>query len=43
MEALLSGGATNPDDIAKASARYKEVQDLLYEAEMRWLELSEIE
>ena len=43
LEALLSGGATNPDDIAKASARYKEVQDLLDEAEMRWLELSEIE
>ncbi len=43
LEALLSGGATNPDDIAKASARYKEVQDLLDEAEMRWLELSEID
>ena len=42
LEALLSGGATNPDDIAQASARYKEVQDLLDEAEMRWLELSEI-
>ena len=43
LEALLSGGATNPDDIAQASARYKEVQDLLDEAEMRWLELSEID
>ena len=43
LEALLSGGATNPDDIAKASARYKEVQDTLDEAEMRWLELSEID
>ena len=42
LEALLSGGATNPDDIAQASARYKEVQDTLNEAEMRWLELSEI-
>ena len=42
LEALLSGGATNPNDIAQASARYKEVQDLLDEAEMRWLELSEI-
>ena len=42
LELLLSGGATNPDDIAKASARYKEVQDALDEAEMRWLELSEI-
>ena len=43
LEALLSGGATNPNDIAQASARYKEVQDLLDEAEMRWLELSEID
>ncbi|MBO4986477.1 MAG: ABC-F family ATP-binding cassette domain-containing protein, partial [Paludibacteraceae bacterium] len=42
LEALLSGGATNPDDITQASARYKEVQDTLDEAEMRWLELSEI-
>ena len=43
LEALLSGGATLPDEIAKASARYKEVQEALDEAEMRWLELSEIE
>ena len=43
LEALLSGGATNPDEIAKASARYHEVQEQLDEAEMRWLELSEIE
>ena len=43
LEALLSGGATLPDEIAKASARYKEVQDTLDEAEMRWLELSEID
>jgi ATP-binding cassette subfamily F protein uup len=43
LEALLSGGATLPDEIAKASARYKEVQDQLDEAEMRWLELSEID
>ena len=42
LEALLSGGATSPDDIAKASARYKEVQERLDEAEMRWLELSEL-
>ena len=42
LEVLLSGGATNPDDIAKASARYHEVQEQLDEAEMRWLELSEI-
>lgn len=43
LEALLSGAATMPDEIAKASARYQEVQDALDEAEMRWLELSEIE
>ena len=43
LEALLSGGATLPDEIAKASACYKEVQEALDEAEMRWLELSEIE
>ena len=42
LEALLSGGATQPDEIAKASARYKEVQDELDMAEMRWLELSEL-
>lgn len=39
LEHLLSGGATLPDDIAKASARYKEVQEALDEAEMRWLEI----
>ena len=43
LEALLSGGATNPDEIANASARYHEIQEQLDEAEMRWLELSEIE
>ena len=43
LEAQLSGGATLPDVIAQASARYKEVQEALDEAEMRWLELSEIE
>ena len=42
LEAALSGGLTAPDDIAKASARYQEVQTLLDEAEMRWLELSEV-
>ena len=42
LEALLSGGATQPNEIAKASARYKEVQDELDMAEMRWLELSEL-
>ena len=43
LEALLSGGATQADDIAKASKRYQEVQDALDEAELRWLELSEVE
>ena len=42
LEALLSGGATLPDEIAKASKRYQEVQEELDNAEMRWLELSEI-
>lgn len=42
LEAQLSGGLTAPDDIAKASARYQEVQNLLDAAELRWLELSEI-
>ena len=42
LEAQLSGGLTSPDDIAKASTRYREVQSELDDAEMRWLELSEI-
>lgn len=42
LEAQLSGGLTAPDDIAKASARYQEVQNLLDAAELRWLELCEI-
>ena len=43
LEALLSGGATEADEIAKASVRYKEVQEKLDKVEMRWLELSEVE
>jgi ATP-binding cassette subfamily F protein uup len=43
LEALLSGGATHADDIATASKRYQEVLDALDEAELRWLELSEVE
>lgn len=43
LETLLSGGATEADEIATASVRYKEVQERLDEAEMRWLELSEVE
>ena len=42
LEAQLSGGLTDGDAIAQASVRYQEVQTLLDEAEMRWLELSEI-
>ena len=42
LEALLSGGATLPDEIAQASERYQAVQDALDEAEMRWLELSDV-
>ena len=42
LEALLSGGATLPDEIALASKRYQEVQEQLDMAELRWLELSEI-
>ena len=42
LEALLSGGATLPNEIALVSARYKEVQDALDTVEMRWLELTEI-
>ena len=43
LEALLSGGSCSADEIAQASKRYQEVQEALDEAEMRWLELSEIE
>ena len=43
LETMLSGCATLPDEIAKASQRYQQVQEALDDAEMRWLELSEIE
>ncbi len=42
LETKLSGGLSNPDEIAAASRRYEEVTNLLDEKEMRWLELSEI-
>lgn len=42
LELALSGGLSEPNEIAKASARYEEVTNLLDEKEMRWLELSEI-
>jgi ATP-binding cassette subfamily F protein uup len=43
LETLLSGGSSSADEIATASKRYQEVLTLLDEAELRWLELSEIE
>lgn len=42
LEAALSGGLTNMQEIAQASARYEEVKNLLDEKELRWLELSDI-
>ena len=42
LEADLSSGALAPDVLQKASVRYGEVQALLDEKEMRWLELSEV-
>ncbi len=41
LEQQLSGGLTDPQAIAQASARYEEVQTALDEAELRWLELNE--
>lgn len=43
LETLLSGGTADPAAIAAASARYEQVQQALDEAELRWLELSEIQ
>lgn len=42
LEASLSGGLTDLQEIQRASARYEEVRNLLDEKELRWLELSEI-
>ena len=41
LEQQLSGGLTDPQAIAEASARYEEVQRALDEAELRWLELND--
>ena len=41
LEQQLSGGLTDPQAIAEASARDEEVQRALDEAELRWLELNE--
>lgn len=42
LEEQLSGQLSDADAIQRASLRYEEVKNLLDEAEMRWLELSEI-
>lgn len=42
LTALFNGGSTS-DDIAAKATRYAEVNALIDEKEMRWLELSEIE
>ena len=41
LEAGLASGTLSPDALQKASVRYGEIQALLDEKEMRWLELSE--
>jgi ATP-binding cassette subfamily F protein uup len=40
LDDLFNSGETI-DDVASKSARYNELQELLDEKEMRWLELSE--
>jgi len=42
LEEKLSGGTLSGEDLRHASVRYGDVQSLLDEKEMRWLELSEI-
>ncbi len=42
LEARLSSGTLSVDELQKASSRYGALQEELDEAEMRWLELSEI-
>ena len=42
LEAQLSSGTLSPAQLQEASTRYGELQSLLDEKEMRWLELSEI-
>jgi ATP-binding cassette subfamily F protein uup len=41
IEALLSGGASDSDQIIELSKRHAEVVELIDEKSMRWLELSE--
>ena len=42
IEVLLASGKLNTEEIIKASQRHAEVNDLIEEKTMRWLELSEI-
>lgn len=42
IEALLSGGESDPQKVADLSAEYQQVQSQVDEMEMRWLELQEI-
>lgn len=42
LESLLNGGTSDYQQIQKASERYRALKDELDEAELRWLELSEI-
>ena len=42
LEAKLSSGTLSPADLQTASTRYGELQSLIDEKELRWLELSEI-
>lgn len=42
IEALLSGGESDPKKVADLSAEYQQVQSQVDEMEMRWLELQEI-
>ena len=41
IEALLSGGASDSNQIIELSKRHSEIVDLIDEKSMRWLELSE--
>ena len=43
IEALLSGGATDPAEVTKLSDEYAQIKDQIDEMEMRWLELDEIQ
>ena len=43
LEAKLSSGTLSPEELQSASTRYGELQSLLDEKELRWLELSEIQ